>query len=553
MSEPTTRLEVRSQLGTRILIPAQSDLQHPLTDLLRRANLPLNTRCGQRGLCDGCMIELVHGRLVNRHTQEQVCANGSSLVVRGCEVHLAPNESPVVIQIPERSALGYEPRVVSDFRLNVSSSFAPLYSPPPGEDAVGAAVDIGTTTVVVIVVDLTSGRTLGRAAAFNEQMRLGDDVLTRIQLCYNDPGMLRELQSAVVDRTIKPLLLEALRQASTPRDNLKCLCFAGNTTMLHLLIGADPSPMGIAPFKASFLNHLIVEPSRIFIDDPSFNAICHLLPGAAAYVGADLTAGVIASGLAYDDGPSLLVDVGTNGEIILKHRDAFLGCATAAGPAFEGAGLSCGIRAGDGAIAEFHIADDFSVKIELIGQGDSRPIGLCGSAYIDFLAEGRRSGLLTAAGRFNSELPRALQSRIIHPSARESAFVISHTSGRTPISISQLDVARLLQAKAAIAAGILMLLERAGLKPSDINKLYLAGGFGTHMDVKHAIVAGLLPGFSSEQVQAVGNSALGGAFLALTDRGVLDEINRIARQMQVIELNLEADFESCYIDQLALP
>jgi uncharacterized 2Fe-2S/4Fe-4S cluster protein (DUF4445 family) len=248
----------------------------------------------------------------------------------------------------------------------------------------------------------------------------------------------------------------------------------------------------------------------------------------SAYVGADLCAGALASGLAYDDGPSLLVDVGTNGEIILKHDGALHGCATAAGPAFEGAGLTNGMRAGPGAIERIWFDPEPHAKVI----GRKKAVGVCGSGYIDLLAEGRRVGLLNERGRL-SKLDRLRLA--------DDVFV------------TEADIAHLLQAKAAIAAGILTLLHRVGLEPSQIKRLYLAGGFGMHLDVPNTIACGMLPGFVPEQVQVIGNSSLAGAYLALVDGGVLEELSRLARQLNVVELNLDPDFETRYIDQLALP
>jgi uncharacterized 2Fe-2S/4Fe-4S cluster protein (DUF4445 family) len=396
------------------------------------------------------------------------------------------------------------------------------------------AIDIGTTTVAVLVTDLRDGRVLAGAANFNKQMHLGDDVLTRINLCSTDPAQLQHLHDLVVKETIRPLLDEAL--AKVAGGQLRCMTVAANTTMLHLFAGIDPSPMGVAPFTPVFLEHRVIHL-------PEFPCAIHLLPGAAAYVGADLTAGAFATGLVYDEGPALLVDVGTNGEIILKRGEHLYGCATAAGPAFEGAGLTNGVRATAGAIAHIAIArEPFALRIEKIGTG--APIGLCGTAYIDFLAEGRETGLLNDRGRFVEAFhahtePWKDYGRAI-PIARD-------------IVITEIDIAGLLQAKAAIAAGILTLLERIGLKPAQIKTLYLAGGFGLHLVKEHAIGCGLLPGFVPEQIEVVGNTSLAGAYLALLDCGALDEIARAGQKMDVIELNLDPGFEDRFVEQLSLP
>ena len=305
-------------------------------------------------------------------------------------------------------------------------------------------------------------------------------------------------------------------------------------------------------------------------------------------MGADLTAGAFATGLVYDEGPSLLVDVGTNGEIILKRGGHLSGCATAAGPAFEGAGLTNGVRATVGAIS--HIAlkaipdplnsesgmsvslgnsqvsakqtgatpvpltpdnqthpHTLIIETEKIGQG--MPIGLCGTAYVDFLAEGRTTGFLTERGRF----AEGFTDQTIPWKDYGRALRVATGTGKVDIVITETDIAGLLQAKAAIAAGILTLLERCGLTPAQIKNLYLAGGFGLHLNRVNAIACGLLPGFVPEQIEVVGNTSLGGAYLALLDCGALDEITRAGTKMDVIELNLDPGFEDRYIEQLSLP
>jgi len=481
--------------------PARRQRGIRLTEWLRRRHLPLNTRCAERGLCTGCLVELVD-------------AAGQSRQVRGCETSVVECQN-LRVRIPERSLIAHRPQAVSEFHINVPQAHAPLV-----REGLGAAVDVGTTTVAVLLVDLTSGKIVGRATDFNRQAHYGDDVLTRINLCTGNPAMIAKLQTAVVKETIAPLLTEA---GATNR--LACITIAGNTTMLHLLAGVDPTPMGTVPFTPAFLDHRVIRLPGLGV------ANVHLLPGMSAYVGADLCAGVLASGLAYDDGPSLLVDVGTNGEIVLKSDGLLYGCATAAGPAFEGAGLTSGARAGPGAIERVRFdREPFAVHTKTIGR--RKAVGVCGSGYIDLLAEGRRVGLLNERGRFATPDRLRLADRVF---------------------VTEADIAHLLQAKAAIAAGILTLLHRAGLEPPQVKMLYLAGGFGLHLDVTNAIACGMLPGFVPEQVQVIGNSSLAGAYLALLDNGVLDELRRLARELNVVELNLDPGFETRYIDQLTLP
>ncbi|MCL4201600.1 MAG: DUF4445 domain-containing protein [Pirellulaceae bacterium] len=633
-----------------------------VTGWLRRADLPLNTRCGQRGLCDGCLIELVAGTLLHADSGQTVDASAGPQTLQACQYCPIP-ETGAVIHVPARSLLAHRPQVVTSFRVDVSRAHDPLWqtveipaaefaeaddpiaavceavqhrrggrtigqgqsvdaSEPapqpqsltmefaqevnpvieagdglaeflartepvarfaldqrgdrwcvlPNDDdeqpSYGVAIDVGTTTVVVMLVDLDNGRILNTSAALNGQARLGDNVLTRINLCMQKPELVERLQHAVARRTIQPLLAELLTESRVSLDQVKCMAIAGNTTMLHLLAGVDPTPLGTAPFTPVFIEHrvlpgrslgLLPKPPgrsqaalstghRTIREADRCNPTVHLLPAAAAYLGADVIAGVFSTGMAYRDHPCLLVDVGTNGEIVLKHGNRFLGCATAAGPAFEGAGLTSGVRAGQGAVSHIRLdLDTADPEIEVIG--DTSPIGICGTAYVDFIAEARQCGLIGPTGRFSDRFtghPRLVQ----HANGR--GFEIAKPANEKTVVITEGDIASLLQAKAAIAAGIVCLLRRAALNAEDLATLYLAGGFGFHMNVASVLRCGLLPGFRQEQIELVGNSSLAGAFLAMMDSGVLAEMKHIASQLETVELNLEPDFESIYIDQLGL-
>lgn len=621
-------LEVQIPDGHRSLPLKPQDRRVLLTEVLADANLPLNTRCGQRGLCEGCLVELVQGRLRDRQG-DSIEAAAPPATLRACQYEPCPDGSPA-IRVPIRSLLATQPQVLTTFKLNVPRAHDPLWQRlalpeardrtlAPGDFAqaaarghggrwpvhpaeawgtrnpinhepeavltfagdhwlarpataadqrrpLGAAIDVGTTTVVVMVVDLTRGRVLGRASDTNAQVRFGDNVLTRIERCMNDPAAVAELQQTLVERTVRPLLERALAKAGAAPDELVCLAIAGNTTMLHLLAGADPSSMGSVPFEPVFLEHRIVRagdvglmPRNVASDsdgvgEPALlwgaETPIHLLPGAAAYVGADLLAGVLASGMAYDDASSLLVDVGTNGEIIARVGERLVGCATAAGPAFEGAGLTWGMRAGEGAIAHLRlVGDPLTVQLECIG--NEPPVGICGSAYIDLLAEGRRAGLIDPRGRIDVAAARSA-GLAADAGAYGAALRIARTTDGQDILVNEADIATLMQAKAAIAAGITTLLDRLELRPADVERLYLAGGFGMHVETAHALRCGLLPGFKREQVQLVGNTALAGAYLALLDAGALTELARLRQRIEIVELNLDPAFESAFIDHLVL-
>ena len=589
MKRDGVTVRIETSLDAREIHPEAEASSLRLTQWLRSRGKPLNTRCGGRGLCDACLVDVVEGslrRIADGGARVSVGEGGSAVRVRACEAALIEGES-VTLRVPDKSLMAFEPQVIADFRLEVPIGKQPLW---PGADEpagnrerptegspLAAAIDVGTTTVAVLLIDLDTGAVAARASALNRQTHLGDDVLTRINLCMTDPSLIDRFQEAIVNETVAPLLAQSLQSAGASFERLVSVVAAGNATMLHLLLAEDPTPMGVAPFTPRFIDHRVApmsstdfrwprptDPDAAPPPEVKRDPSLHVLPGVAAYVGADLTAGVVATGMRYDPGVSLLVDVGTNGEIILKHDHKLLGCATAAGPAFEGSKLCDGVRAARGAIShiDIHRLDPVDLEIEIIGHdarpgaGNARrpkPIGVCGSAYIDFLAEGGRTGLLDPVGRFNRDATPAIGQRLIQADCHSQCFVIAHGSGREPICITEADVASLLQAKAAIAAGIVTLLHRRGLTPADVDTLYLAGGFGLHVRVPSAIACGLLPGFREDQVELVGNTSLAGAFMAAMDKSVLDEMESVAAACEIIELNLDPGFELNYIEQLSLP
>jgi uncharacterized 2Fe-2S/4Fe-4S cluster protein (DUF4445 family) len=541
------KILVELESGEQREIPI-SHQNRSLADMLADHGIPLNTRCGQRGLCRGCEVELREGSLVSDGLGVTARAT-----VQGCRARLS---GTVSIYIPGRSRIEHRPQIGDTFEIAVPCAHQPLFEPVPGLRDTGFAVDVGTTTVVVLLVDLASGEVLSRASGLNEQIRFGDNVITRIEAARN-PKEIAALQHTIVAETIQPLLAEACAAAERGLERIAGGSIAGNTTMLHLLVGEDPTPLGIAPFIPRFIKGKRVSAADLNLVAKGLWPECpmQLLPGIAAYIGADITAGILASGMAYDSAPSLLVDIGTNGEIVLQSGGELTACATAAGPAFEGCGLCCGTRAREGAVSDLKLTlDPFGIETRTIGGVPLlRANGLCGSAYVDFLATGRGSGLLGSAGRFDLARWEMVpdQHRLTENGGR--LLRLADGNGAGALRISEVDVALLLQAKAAIGAGIEILLERAGIRAADVGRVYLAGGFGMHLNVAHAIAIGMLPGLRKEQVRVVGNTSLAGAMMALVDRTTLDEMECLRARVEVIELNLIDGFEDCYVDHLMLP
>lgn len=511
--------------------------ERPLSVLLGRSGHVLNTRCGQKGLCRGC--EVVRG-------------DGST--VKACQ-HAVREFAGETIRIPTRSLLRGSLSVAVDFQPRCEFSIQPLFA-SESRRPYGLCLDIGTTTVVLLLVDLRDGSMVGRASGYNAQVRMGEDVLTRIDACRQSADAVREGQRLLLSETLVPLWEEVSGRTGIAGDLLAGAVVAANTTMLHFLAGEDPGPMGRVPFTPGFLGQRRLEhadlpwPEGSWGETASFPWI--LLPGYAAYVGADISSGWLASGMADSGETILFIDIGTNGEILLQHEGRLIGCATAAGPAFEGAQLSWGTRAISGSVSRLHgnLLHPESVKHEFVGKKQARATGFCGSAYIDFLSLGRACGLLTGSGRFDTEKAHAAG---LVPGEGEygRCWYLKRSDPEGP-SISEGDIALLLQAKAAIAAGTQVLLERSGLTPEAVDRVFLAGGFGLNLGIQSAIGCGLLAGFQESRIEVVGNAALGGAYICLLDRERAGQLRRCATGVEIIELNEDPEFEDTYIDNLSL-
>lgn len=523
------------------------DASLPLSELLASFGFPLNTRCGCRGLCRGCEVQLIEGSVLLGGQLTH-----APTIIRACQARAA---SAIRIGLPDRSRIGHQPQVSETFEISVPYAHDPLFAATASHDT-AFAIDIGTTTVAVLLVDIATGTILARAGGFNGQIRFGDNVLTRIDAART-PEAITAMQHAVVRETLAPLLTEACQSAGRNPNRIAGGTIAGNTTMLHLLLGIDPTSLGIAPFTATFLSGKQVSAGTIGLEVKNLleTTPIQLLPSIGAYIGADISAGMYATGMIYHDKPCLLVDIGTNGEIVLQHRGQLTACATAAGPAFEGCGLRHGTRAREGAISDLTLSlEPFAVTAKTIANTPlHRATGICGSAYIDFLASARACQLISTTGRFTTAAWQGIPQnhRILDDDVR--MFNLSGDGHATSAGISEVDIALLMQAKAAIGAGIETLLETAEIRAADIYQIFLAGGFGMHLNVANAIAIGLLPQFRPDQIRVVGNTSLAGALLAVIDRTTLDELEAIRTKTHVIELNRCAGFEDRFIEHLMLP
>ncbi|HZY44930.1 MAG TPA: ASKHA domain-containing protein [Anaerolineae bacterium] len=412
----------------------------------------------------------------------------------------------------------------------------------------GAAIDIGTTTVTCWLVDLISGEVKKQAAEYNRQIARGEDVISRIIYASKNGGG-AELQSLVVN-TINALIDEVCVRASIKPTEIIKATISGNSTMIHLLLNIPAFSIRLSPFITA-VNHVpLLTANEIGLEiNPEATIDC--LPGVASYVGADITAGVLSSGLADTDKSTLFMDVGTNGEIVLGSRDWLVTCACSAGPAFEGAGVIDGMRATKGAIEEVWINNDtFEPTYRVISS--DKPRGICGSGLISLLSELFITGVIDKGGNFNTHLGTERIRSGEHGFEYVIAFADQTEHGRD-IAITYVDIDNLVRAKAAIYAGFSVLADRVGVPLDSVEQILIGGSFGKYINVENAIQIGLLPDLPWDRFQFLGNTSVKGAYRALLDRTDRDRIADIAARMTYIELSADNTFYEAFTSALFLP
>ncbi|HHF51911.1 MAG TPA: DUF4445 domain-containing protein, partial [Candidatus Aminicenantes bacterium] len=374
----------------------------------------------------------------------------------------------------------------------------------PGDTApilYGVAVDIGTTTVVGGLVDMTKGEFIDKISLYNQQIIVAEDVISRISFIksYKEVVLLRSL---VVDKTINPMIKHLCRTHHIRREDISRAALSGNTIMMHLLLGLSPKSIGESPFQP-------VErtpgplPARDVGLDISPDGIVDVMPSASGYIGGDITSDIYVSGLYEEKELSILIDIGTNGEIVMSDGDKMVACSTAAGPAFEGYGLYHGCRAFNGAVEKVTFDNDMNIRTKVIGGGKAS--GICGTGVIDFLAEGLRTGLINQMGRFDKKMldKHGLKWEVREDGKTIKACIIAKEKDsalNVPVVISESDISKILQAKAAVYAALNVLLDVRGKTWRDIKKLFLAGGFGKHIHFKNAVSIGLVPPVPEDRV-----------------------------------------------------
>ena len=415
----------------------------------------------------------------------------------------------------------------------------------------GLAIDIGTTSVVVCLVDLFTNEVLERASSGNAQIKYGADVINRIVFAVKKDNI-KLMQQAVIDETINPLIQSIYEKTGINKDNVAKVVLSGNTTMSTLFLGVHPDYLRLEPYIPPFLNspNMMAHSVGLNVND---SALVYLAPNVASYVGGDITAGVLSSGIWTSEENALFIDLGTNGEIVFGNKDFMMCCACSAGPAFEGGGISCGMRASSGAIEKVKI-DKETLNPELTIIGDSDPIGICGSGIIDLICQ----MLLTKVIDRRGKIQRDLDNKRIRFNEHEIgeyvlAFKEDYEHLENDLVINEIDIDSFIRAKGAIYSGASVLIESLGMDFEVIDKVYIAGGIGNNLDIENSILIGLLPDVDRDKFQYIGNSSLVGSYLTLISDDAKDKLEEIGSQMTYVELSVYPTYMDEFVSACFLP
>ena len=580
-----------------------------------RAGLTIQTPCGGGGTCGKCRVRVVSGACDATPTEQQgLSADELAAGWRlACQTRVC---SQTVVDVPDSSLFASQQRILTDsaaargeLRPAVRKRYVELSEPSladcdsdlerlqgavgpfkadlslirrvgrllrrngfkgtavltdntlidfePGDTTgacYGVAFDIGTTTLAATLLDLCGGSELAVASRMNPQVSFGDDVLSRIQHASNSPENLEQLRECIAN-AIDGLIEELCLQASVPRQSVYEIALAGNTTMQHLLCGLDVAQLGAVPFVPVHQRGLLL-PAAELAAAIHHSGRAYVFPLIGGFVGGDTVAGMLAAGLGEADGPTLMIDIGTNGEIVLAHEGTIRAASTAAGPAFEGARISRGMRATRGAVEKV-VFNETDIELGVIGNVE--PIGICGSALVDLAAGLLETGIVSTSGRLlpPDELPaglgESLRSRVRAGDSGQGEFVLAETGGG-PLALTQRDIRELQLASGAIRAGISILLREAGLSAGDLQHVLIAGGFGSFIRRDHAQRIGLLPGeVDHRRISYIGNASLAGARWALLSTDARKRAEQLARTAKHVQLSEDPEFQMEFAEAMIFP
>jgi uncharacterized 2Fe-2S/4Fe-4S cluster protein (DUF4445 family) len=518
----------------------------------RKARAPLEAPCDGAGICGKCLVWLDPEMLTALEPGVDVHGgNGQGALVLACDARV---RADIAATIPDR---GDKNLAIVDHGLATVRSLTPHIAVVRASDGctvwagqeliastlstvanLGIAVDIGTTTLVVALVDLESGDELAVASALNPQTAYGHDVLSRIHFAAGPDG-LATMQLALVDG-LNALIEQVCQRAGVEPGHIHEAVLGGNTCMLHIAAAVDPAPLGRSPYRPSLTgaSHLRAAELGLGI---AVHGLVYLPPVISGFVGADITAGILATDLHRSQQTVLLLDIGTNGEMVLAHAGELWATSTAAGPAFEGVNIECGMRAALGAV-DAVTANDGGWTLHAIG--DVPAIGICGSGLIDLVSCLVKNGAIGRNGRFETKAAAPVGNW----DEREGRCLLRLSDG---VVLTQKDVRQVQLAKAAIRAGLDALLAEAKVRRQDVERVLVAGSFGYHLRPDSLAGSGLLPGSLAAKVEVVGNTCKAGAVTLLTNNGARRELQVVAARVRSIELANDVTFARRFVDQMA--
>ena len=421
---------------------------------------------------------------------------------------------------------------------------------PQDTAIVGCAIDIGTTTVTMVLTDLVTGKLLAKGSSGNGQIRYGADVINRI-IEQGRPGGKKKLQDAIIKETLNPIIANLCKTANISARSILRLSVGANTTMNHLFVGVDAEPVRMEPYIPSFFawEGLLAGDLKL----PA-NPLAPVLiaPNIGSYVGGDITAGTLAAGIWDKDEMSLFIDLGTNGELVFGNRDFLMSCACSAGPAFEGGDISCGMRATDGAV-EAATIDKVTMEptLDLIGDEGQKVVGICGSGIIDIISELFRTGIINARGLFQRDGDRVKRDE--HGMGRYVIAFASESETGREVAINEVDIDNFIRAKGAIFSAIDTLLSSVDMTVDMIDKIYVAGGIGSGINMKNAVNIGMLPDVELEKFQYIGNSSLTGAYAMVMSDEATAKCTEVGANMTYLELSTYPGYMDSFVAACFLP
>ena len=501
-----------------------------LVEAAGQAGIVLNTACGEKGTCGKCAVNI----------------EPAGRSVLACQYHI---QSDLTVTIPPESRL-FEHKILKH-GIDVLKKIQPLgrlEHADAKEKIFGLAVDIGTTTVVAKLIDMTTGQCAATEAAVNPQVRYGDDVISRIAYAQTDEKLL-ELHKVIID-CINKLTAKLCDTAAIAAKQILQMCVVGNTTMNHIFLKLPIKQLGQAPYRAFSVDAKDVSSNDLSLQINPTGKV-HTVENIAGFVGSDTTAVALAVDVDSAEEMTLVVDIGTNGEIVLGTKNKLYAASCAAGPALEGARITYGSRAVEGAI-EAVVANEEGITVDVIG--NCPPRSICGSGLIDAVAVLLNLGVIDSSGRLlepqmlEIRLPRAILSRMVEHDD-QPAFVIAYSSNDSkPVVLTQRDIRQMQLAKAAIRAGIRLLQKKFNIDDSGIKHIFLAGAFGNYIRPESALRTGLLPNVPIERIHFVGNAASSGAQMILLSSYYRSLSKKLARKIEYIEIANEKDFASVFAD-----